>query len=115
MSDILTKGLEMPKSCYSGTWDLKGNCLFTYSDYEGNFHCALSECKCLKTKRPNGCPLVEYPTDFIRSLVQDLERLSDRVHELSQAYMSNDLYDVHTDLAECIESIKIVFGKEARE
>ena len=53
------------------------------------------------------------PTDFIRSLVQNLERCSDKVHELSQAYMSDDLYEVHVDLAECIESMRIVFGKEA--
>ena len=112
MSDILVKGMDMPKQC----WNNIERCPFHFLDYHGKSHCGQSdEIRCLRTKRPKDCPLVEYPTDFMKRLVQDLERLSDRVHELSQDYMSDDLYDVHVDMAECIESIMIVFGKEASE
>ena len=105
MSDVLIKNMKMPKSC--------DTCIFLFLGSGGR--CWFSGCRCRKTKRPNNCPLVEYPTDFIKKLVQDLERLSAKVHELSQDYMSNDLYDVHTDIVECIESMRIAFGKEVSE
>ena len=59
--DTLIKGLETPKSCYSETYSEQGNCWFFFYDFKGGCHCSISDCKCLKTKRPKGCPLVEVP------------------------------------------------------
>lgn len=57
--DTLIKGLETPKSCYSETYSEQGNCWFFFYDFKGGCHCSISDCKCLKTKRPKGCPLKE--------------------------------------------------------
>ena len=69
MPDILIKGMEMPKQC----WNSIECCPFHFLDYHGKSHCGWSdEIRCLKTKRPKECPLVEvvecelnkiYPTD----------------------------------------------------
>ena len=50
------------KCCYSEGYSQDGNCPFCFIDIRhGEHHCSLSECKCLKTKRPDDCPLVELP------------------------------------------------------
>ena len=61
MSDLLVKNIEIPKSCYSEIYSEQGNCWFFFYDFNGGCHCSISDCKCLKTKRPKGCPLVEVP------------------------------------------------------
>ena len=59
MGDLLVKNIEIPKSCYSEIYSEQGNCWFFFYDFNGGCHCSISDCKCLKTKRPKGCPLVE--------------------------------------------------------
>lgn len=59
--DILIKGLEMPKSCYSEVYSENGYCPFHCFDYHGGSHCTISDCKCLKTRRPKDCPLIPVP------------------------------------------------------
>lgn len=59
--DILIKGMEMPKSCYSEVYSSYGYCPFHFFDYHGRSHCSISACKCLKTRRPKDCPLVPVP------------------------------------------------------
>lgn len=114
MSDVLIRNMEKPTECFKPL--CRANCNFHIVSWDGKGHyCQLTGKKVKCNRVDKDCPIIEYPTAFIRSLVQYLERLSAKVHELSQNYMSNDLYDVHVDMAECIESIKIVFGKEANE
>jgi len=56
MAEYLFK-IDTIKSCYSET---KENCPFCFIAIKnGGHHCSLSSCKCLTTKRPNDCPLVE--------------------------------------------------------
>ena len=59
--DILIKGMEMPKSCYSEVYSENGFCPFHCFDYHGGSHCTMSDCKCLKTRRPEDCPLIPVP------------------------------------------------------
>lgn len=59
--DILIKNMEMPKACYSEVYSENGFCPFHCFDYHGGSHCTMSACKCLKTRRPKGCPLVHVP------------------------------------------------------
>ena len=55
--DILIKGMELPKSCYSDEFKY---CPFLFFDYDTKSHCELSDgIRCLKTKRPKDCPLIE--------------------------------------------------------
>lgn len=61
MSDVLIKGMEMPKSCYSEVYSENGFCPFHCFDYHGGSHCTMSACKCLKTRRPKDCPLIPVP------------------------------------------------------
>ena len=61
MSDVLVKGMKMPKSCYSDVYSENGFCPFHCFDYHGGSHCTMSDCKCLKTRRPKGCPLIPVP------------------------------------------------------
>lgn len=56
--DILIKGMQMPKSCYSEVYSENGFCTFHFFDYHGRSHCSISACKCLKTRRPKDCPLI---------------------------------------------------------
>ena len=52
--------MDRIRSCYSET---KGNCPFCFIAIKiGERHCSLSSCKCLTTKRPKDCPIVEVPT-----------------------------------------------------
>ena len=114
MSDVLIKGMEKPKACFRPL--CRDFCYFHVTGWDGRGnYCQLTGNKVKCNKVDKDCPIVDYPTDFIRRLVDDLEKISAKVHELSQDYMSNELYDVHADLAECIESMKIVFGKEATD
>jgi len=114
MSDVLIKNMDKPKACFRPL--CRGFCPFHIVSWDGKGnYCSLTGNKVKCNKVDKDCPIIEYPIGFIRGLAKDLERVSDKVHELSQDYMSNDLYEVHVDLAECIESIRNVFGKEASE
>ena len=75
--DTLIKGLETPKSCYSEIYSEQGNCWFFFYDFKGGCHCSISDCKCLKTKRPKGCPLVEVPPHGELVQRSDILRLFD--------------------------------------
>lgn len=47
------------KSCYSDVYSQDGYCPFHFYAFNGGSHCSISDCKCTKTKRPEGCPLVK--------------------------------------------------------
>ena len=52
--------LDKIKACYSDAYSEHGNCPFHYYEIRiGSDLCSLSNCKCLKTKRPKDCPLKE--------------------------------------------------------
>ena len=57
MSDVLIKNMEMPKACYRKNEN--GFCPFLFYSYAGESYCGLAPCRCLTTKRPKDCPLVE--------------------------------------------------------
>lgn len=77
MSDILIKGMEMPKSC--------GVCNFYYVDYEeGTANCLATSCYVQphhyhKDNRDPDCPLVEVPTPHGRLI--DADEIEKCVHE----------------------------------
>ena len=71
MSDILIKNMEKPKNCTVCPFCKDMKVCLVVGGIVG----------CKRGKHDN-CPLVEYPTDFIKKIVQDFQRLSDKVHEL---------------------------------
>ena len=86
--DILIKGLEMPKSCYSEVYSENGYCPFHFFDYHGRSHCSISACKCLKTRRPKGCPLVLVPEHG------DLIEKDSVLNELKMYYKVGEIAEV---------------------
>ena len=56
MSDVLVKGMKLPRSCFN---DREGYCTFHLLTYHGLHHCSQTGSKCLKSRRPKDCPLVE--------------------------------------------------------
>ena len=85
--DILIKNVELPKACYSDVYSEQGNCPFHFVAYQGGSHCSISECKCLKTKRPKECPLVELPPHGdlkdTNKILQWLNRICDEGQSIS--------------------------------
>jgi len=59
MSDVLVKGMKLPRSCFNYQ---EGYCRFYLLTYHGLYHCSLTGSKCLKSRRPKDCPLVEVPS-----------------------------------------------------
>ena len=72
--------MDTIKSCYSET---KENCPFCFIAIKnGERHCSLSSCKCLTSKRPNDCPLIEVP---IHGDLKDWEKIK----EIFSKYLPN--------------------------
>ena len=94
--DILIKNMEMPKSCYSEVYSENGFCPFHCFDYHGGSHCTISACKCFKTRRPKGCPLVHVPEhgDLI-----DKQKLLDKLYG---TYDGMVVYEEDIDEAEVV-------------
>lgn len=61
------------KACHSDVYSQDGYCPFHFYAFNGGSHCSISNCKCTKTKRPEGCPLVEVPDSFRKRLVPEYD------------------------------------------
>ena len=48
--------MKLPRSCFN---DREGYCTFHLLTYHGLHHCSQTGSKCLNSKRPKDCPLVE--------------------------------------------------------
>lgn len=56
MSDVLVKGMKLPRSCFN---EQEGYCTFHLLTY---IRFSLTGSKCLESRRPKDCPLVEVPS-----------------------------------------------------
>ena len=65
------------KACYSDVYSQDGYCPFHYYAFRSGSHCAISKCKCTKTKRPEGCPLVELKP---HGRLIDADKLDDKAY-----------------------------------
>ena len=86
--DVLIKGMKMPKSCYSEVYSSDGYCPFHFFSTRDGSQCSISPCKCLKTRRPKGCPLVPVPEHG------DLVEKDSVLNELKKYYKVGEIAEV---------------------
>lgn len=67
------------KACHSDVYSQDGYCPFHFYAFNGGSHCSISNCKCTKTKRPEGCPLVEVPP---HGRLGDLDALTEHIRNV---------------------------------